>query len=80
MRKRRASFPAKHDLRAGARRQLAMAADEIRMQVRLDHILDLEPLRLSLVDVLVHIALRIDHRRLACLNQSGKTHAPGKPR
>ena len=65
MRKRRASFLAKHDLCTGPGRQLAMAADEIRVQVRLDHILDLEALRLSFVNVLINIALRIYYRRLA---------------
>ena len=39
--------------------EFAMAADEIRVQVRLDHILDLEILRRGFFDVLIDVALRI---------------------
>ena len=42
-----------------------MTADEIRVQVRLDDVLDLETLRRAFGDVLVNVALRIDDRRLA---------------
>src|SRR6185295_6885531 len=64
MRKRRARFLTKYDLGAGPGRELAMPADEIRVQVRLDHILDLETLRFSFVNVLIDIALRINHHCL----------------
>ncbi len=65
MGKRGAGFFAKHDLCPRACGELAMAADEIRVQVRLDHIFDFEPLRLSFVNVLIDVALRIYHHRLA---------------
>ena len=42
-----------------------MAADEIRMQMRFDDVLDLKVLRLRFFDVLIDIALRIDNRRFA---------------
>src|SRR5262249_14259151 len=45
--------------------KLAMAADEIGVQVRLDHVFDLQPFGFGFVDVLLDVALRINHRRLA---------------
>ena len=56
---------AKHDLRAGALRQLAMPADEVGVQVRLDDVADAQAALVGRVDVLLDVALRIDDRRLA---------------
>src|SRR5438552_123888 len=50
---------AEHDFRSRAGGQFAMSADEVRVQVRLDHILDRQTVRGSFVDVLIDIALWI---------------------
>ncbi len=62
MRNRRLSLCAKNDFRSGSSRQLAMTADKIRVQVRFDHVFDLQILRGSFVQVLVDVALRIYYR------------------
>src|ERR1044071_7539184 len=54
----------KDNLRARASRDLLMPADEVGVQVRFDHILDLQPLRLGLREILINITLRIDNRSL----------------
>src|ERR1700686_3117583 len=51
--------------RAAARSKLAMPADEIRMEVRLENPADAQALPACLIDVLIHVALRIDDRSLA---------------
>ena len=61
----RAGFTPEDDLRPRAFGKLAMAADEIGVQMRLDHISDLQPIGFGFVDVLLDVALRIDYRRLA---------------
>jgi hypothetical protein len=48
------------NLRAGSIRQLAMTADEVRMQMRLNDVPDREPLPVSFFDVQGDIALRVD--------------------
>jgi hypothetical protein len=58
------SLRAKDDLRAGACRNFPMTADEVGVQVRLDHVLDLQSLRIRFLDVLINIALRIDNRSI----------------
>ena len=45
--------------------ELAMPADEVRVQVRLDHIPDAQPPLFGLIQILLHIALRIDDHGLA---------------
>src|SRR5262249_10272470 len=61
----RAGFTPEDDLRPGAFGKLAMAADEIGGQMRLDHISDLPPFGFSFVDVLLDVALRVGDRRFA---------------
>src|SRR5262245_33581644 len=61
----RAGFTPEDDLRPCALGKLAMAADEIGVQVRLYNVFDLQPLGFGLVDVLLDVALRIDDRRFA---------------
>ena len=67
MRKRRTCLGSDHNLRPGSRRQFAMPADKIGVQVGLDHISDAEAFARRLVDVLVDVPLRIDHCRLAAV-------------
>jgi len=47
--------------------QLEMAGDEVRVEVRQEHVADPAAERVRGVDVLVDVALRIDHGRLAAL-------------
>ena len=54
-----------HDRRPGALGQLAVAAHEVGVEVRLHDVLDREALRLRLVEVLVDVAPRVDDRGLA---------------
>src|SRR5207253_949678 len=54
-------------LRAGARGEFAVTAHEVRVKVRLDDVLYLEPLRRGFRDVLVNVALRVNDRGLASL-------------
>jgi len=61
----RAGAVAEHDGRAGALGQLDVTRDEVGVQVRLEHPLDGEAMRLRRIDVLLDVALRIDHGRLA---------------
>src|SRR5258708_33655761 len=61
----RAGTLAEDNLRARALGQIAVAADEVRMQVRLDNVLYLQPFGRGLINVLVHVTLRVDDRRLA---------------
>ena len=65
MRKSSPRFLAKDNLGAGSGRQFLMAADEVRVQVRFDDVLDLEILRRRFFDVLVDVTLRIDDRGFA---------------
>ena len=53
-----------HDLCSRFGCELNMAADEIRMRMRFDYVLDRLAVRVSLVDVLLNIALWIYHRGL----------------
>ena len=53
------------DLRPGALGQLAVAAHEVGVEVRLDDVPDLEALRARLVEVLVDVPARIHDRGLA---------------
>src|SRR5262245_50386191 len=62
---RRVRFTPEAYLSPRAFGKLAMAADEIGVQMRLDHISDLQPFGFGFVDVLLHVALRIDDRRFA---------------
>jgi hypothetical protein len=48
------------DDRAGARRELEMAAEEVGVQVRLDDSLDRQPRDLGVTQVATDIALRVD--------------------
>jgi hypothetical protein len=52
-------------LRAGTSRKFAMPADEIRMQVSFNDVFYFEILRGSFFEILIDIALWVDHRRLA---------------
>ena len=65
MRNRGARFFAKNNLSSGARREFAMAADEISVQVSFDDVLDFEVPRFGFGDVLIDVALRIDYGRFA---------------
>ena len=56
---------AEHDLGAGAPGQLGMPADEVGVDVRLDDVAAAQTALVGRVDVLLHIALRIDDRCLA---------------
>lgn len=49
--------------RAGRRRQLEMAAQKVSVKVRLDHALDAQTMSLRSLQILRHVALRIDHHR-----------------
>src|SRR5262245_26228231 len=61
----RSGFTPDDDLRPRALGKLAMAADEFGVQLRLDHVSDLQPFGFGFVDVLLDVALRIDDRRFA---------------
>ena len=52
---------AQMDLRAGARGQLAMAADEIGVQVGLNDVLDLQAVLAGFIEIELDVALGIDH-------------------
>src|SRR6185369_91050 len=56
---------AEDDLCAGARRDLLMTADEVGVQVRFDHVFDLQTLRVSFGEIFVDVTLRIDDRSFA---------------
>jgi len=60
-----ASFRAQEQRRAGALGQFAGAGDEIGMDVRLGDVRETQPLALGGGDVLVHVAVRVHHDRLA---------------
>ena len=60
-----AGVRADDDLGAGARGQFPVAADEVRVQVRLDDVLDLQSTGGGLRDVLLNVALRVYDRGLA---------------
>ena len=53
----------KNDFGAGARCEFAMTADEIRMQMSLNDVFNLEILRPGFLNILIDVALRIDDRR-----------------
>src|SRR5215510_4812936 len=61
----RAGFMPEDDLSPCTFGKLAMAADEIGVQMRLDHEFDLQPFGFGLVDVLFDVTLRINDRSLA---------------
>ena len=54
-----------NDLRTGFLRQLDMPAHKIGMRMRFDDVFDLLAVRLSFVQILLHVALRVDDRPLA---------------
>ena len=56
---------AKNNLSAGAGGEFAMATDKIGVQMRLDNIFDLNILSGGFLDVLINVALRINHSRFA---------------
>jgi hypothetical protein len=56
---------AENDLCSGPLGELSVSADEVGVQVCLDHVTDLELLRGGFVDVLVHVTSRIDDDRFA---------------
>jgi len=60
MRDHRSGLLAENDFGPRARSQFAMPADEVRMQMRFDHILDRQTVRGSFVDVLIDVALWIN--------------------
>ncbi len=60
-----ARLRAEDDLRASARRDLLMTADEVGVQVRFDHVFDLQTLRRGVGEILVNVALRIDDSSFA---------------
>jgi hypothetical protein len=64
--KRNSGFAAEDDLGTGAFGEFAMAADEVSVEMSLNHVLDLETLLASLRDVLKDIALRVDDCSLTC--------------
>jgi len=51
--------------RAGRRRQLEMAAQKVSVEVRLNHALDAQTVSLRGIQILRHVALRVDHHRAA---------------
>src|SRR5215475_335321 len=61
----RAGLTPENDPGPRAPGKLAMAAYEIGVQVRLDHVFDLQPFGFGFVDVLLDVALRINDRRFA---------------
>ena len=67
VRELRARGGAEDDLRAGARGELAMAADEVRVEVRLHDVFDGQPALARRVEVLIDVALRIDDRAFAAV-------------
>ena len=80
VRKRDAGPRPEHHLGAGALGELAVAAHEVGVQVRLDHVADREALRLRLVDVLVDVAPGVDDHGLAQRTRSCRRPGPGSPR
>src|SRR5712691_1748387 len=63
MHKRNGGLLAKNNLSAGAFGEFAMAADKVRVQVRLDYKFYLQILSRGFLDVLIHVALGIDNSR-----------------
>ncbi len=59
------SARSEHHLGARPLRELAVAAHEVGVQVRLDHVADAKAVRLRLVQVFVDVAARVDDDRLA---------------
>ncbi len=56
-----------------------MARDEVRVQVRLDHVANGEAVRASLLEVLLHVAARIDDGGLAPVaDQVGRLRETGE--
>src|ERR1051325_2151661 len=64
MLERGACLCAEDDLRASAHGDLLMAADEISVQVRFDHVFDFESVRRGFGEIRVDVTLRIDDRSL----------------
>ena len=58
-------FLAENDLRPSARRQLAVPTDKVGVQMCFDYVLNPESVGGSFVDILIDVALRIDHCCLA---------------
>ena len=69
MLERGASAVSDEDLRSGLPRELHMSRDEVGVQVRLDDPADGDARFLRRVEVELHIALRIDDRRLAAVGE-----------
>ena len=65
VRERGCGARAEDDFGSGARRQFPVPAHEVGMEVRLDHVPDLQALLFGQRDVLLDVALRIDDRGLA---------------
>jgi hypothetical protein len=63
--KRRTGLMSKHNIGFCARRKLAMTADEVRMEMRLDNVLYLETVGPRFLNVLIDVPLRIDHGSLS---------------
>src|SRR5204863_9736887 len=68
-----------NNLGPGALRKFAVATDKISVQVRFDYVFDFETVRPGFFDVLVYIALRINHRsfsfrtdHVGSMGQAGK--------
>jgi hypothetical protein len=60
VRYRGAGFFSENNFCPGARGQFVMTANEICVQMRLDDVPDPEILRGGLVEILIHVTLRID--------------------
>src|SRR5262249_27763854 len=56
---------AEMDRRAGALAELEVARDEVRVEVGEEHMADLEPEPIGVLEVLLDVALRVDDRGLA---------------
>ena len=53
------------DVGTGGGRQLEMAGHEVGVQMRLDHVPDLQPVCLGVLQVLAHVPLRVDDNGVA---------------
>src|SRR5581483_420761 len=68
VRKCGAGFFAEDNFRPSASREFPMTADKIGVKMRFNYVLDLESVCLSFIDILIDIALRIDHCGFAFLS------------
>jgi hypothetical protein len=65
------------DIRTCARRQIGIARNMVSMQMGLNDVRDLEPAALCHIDILLNLAVRVDHRCHApCLTSH---HIGGAP-